>query len=274
MIVVSDVYYAYQGGVEALRGVSLTLREGEVVALMGENGAGKTTLLKHLNGLLKPLRGSVTVDGIDTRRSTVAQLSRRVGIVFQSPESMFFSSSVWDEVAFALRNLGLPEREVEERVEWALSFMGLKKYSERSPFTLSGGEKKRLSIAIVLAWEPRYLVIDEPTVGQDALSKKLLSDAVGRLRDEGRSVVISTHDVEFVADLRPRVVLMSGGRIVAEGRAEDVLTDEAALLSCSLLMPQVPTILKSLSDMGVRHRLLGVEEAVGEILRALGRRAA
>ncbi|MCS7142726.1 MAG: energy-coupling factor ABC transporter ATP-binding protein [Aigarchaeota archaeon] len=271
MIEFTDVHFSYHGTIRALDGVTFTIGEGEIVSLMGENGAGKTTIIRHANGLLKPQRGRVVVDGTDTKNATVAELSRKVGVIFQSPDNMFFLQTVYDEVAFALRKFGYTPKEVEERVSEVLRFFGLERYRDRSPFTLSGGEKKRLSIAIVAAWNPKYLLIDEPTVGQDVTYRRLLVQLLNEFANEGKTIVISTHDVEFVADLRPRVILVSRGRVIADGSARDVLTDEELLKRASLVMPQVPQLLRSIPKSGVNFKLLGVEEGAREIVRLFSR---
>ncbi|MEM3716029.1 MAG: ABC transporter ATP-binding protein, partial [Candidatus Bathyarchaeia archaeon] len=167
MIEVEDVYFTYPNGVEALKGVSLKIYDGEFIAIMGQNGAGKTTLVKHFNGLLKPTRGRVLVDGVDTRHTTVASLARKVGFVFQNPDHQLFSETVEEEISFALRNFGFDENVIRERVEWALNLLDLAQYRKASPFMLSGGERKRVALASVLAWDPDILVLDEPTIGQD-----------------------------------------------------------------------------------------------------------
>ncbi len=265
MIQLENLRYVYPNGVEALRNISLKIWEGELIAIMGENGSGKTTLLKHLNGLLKPTEGRVLVDGQDTRKVSVAELSRKVGIVFQTPDTMFFTESVWSEIYFSLKVMGYPEDEAASRAEYALKFMDLWNYKDRSPFTLSGGEKKRLSIAIVLAWQPKYIVIDEPTVGQDAPSRRRLEQLIQELRSEGITIILSSHDVEFVIDLRPRVILLSKGKLLADGPAESILTDEDKLEKASLLLPQIPLLMKKLSMIGVNPGWMTVEEALMEI---------
>ncbi|MCD6421326.1 MAG: ABC transporter ATP-binding protein [Thaumarchaeota archaeon] len=271
MIAFESVEFIYPSGVKALDGVSLRIGDGEVVALMGENGAGKTTLLKHLNGLLKPTSGRVLVDGIDTRKATVAQLARTVGLVFQNAEDMFFSSSVWEEVAFALRNFGYSERVVERRVDWALKFMEREKYSDASPFLLSGGEKKRLALAIILAWSPKVIALDEPTTGQDQLQKEKLLQMIKLLREQGRTIIVSTHDVEFAAQLKPRVILMKRGRIMADGKADEIFLDEELLRSCSLLPPQIVSLTKRLDFLGIEPSLKHPREVADEIIDRLER---
>ncbi|NJE05114.1 ABC transporter ATP-binding protein [Thermococcus sp. M36] len=223
MIAVKNLWHIYENGREALRGVDFTMG-GEIVALVGPNGSGKTTLAKHLNGLLKPTRGSVTVDGMDTREHTVAELSRVVGYVFQNPEHMFFEEDVFREVAFGPKNLGLSGDEVERRVRWALGMVGLEGYEERTPYSLSGGEKQRLAIACVLAMKPRYLILDEPTTGLDAKGAGEVAEVVTRLRSEGHGVLIITHDMELVLELAERVVLLYEGEKVFDGPVEQFFT--------------------------------------------------
>ncbi|GBC70823.1 Cobalt import ATP-binding protein CbiO [Candidatus Calditenuaceae archaeon HR02] len=274
MIKVDSVWYEYPSGTVALRNVNLIINRGEIVALMGENGAGKTTLLKHLNGLLKPTSGRVEVDGVDTRTTTVASLSRHVGLVFQNPDNMFFCTSVFEEVSYALTRFGYTGEEVRRRTEEVLKAFNLWHYRNSSPFTLSGGEKKRLAISIVLAWMPSYIVIDEPTTGLDGWGKRILIDLLLNLKDSGRGIILSSHDVEFISDIAERVVLLRRGEIIADGAAEDILTDPALLEEASLLTPQIPSLLYELKRRGLRdlnHKCLRLDEAVRCLSAILGR---
>jgi energy-coupling factor transport system ATP-binding protein len=239
VVQVRDLYYTYPGGIEALKGVNLEVYQGEVLAIMGENGAGKTTLVKHFNGILKPTRGQVLVKGIDTRHASVAELSRIVGFVFQNPDHQLFADTVYEEVAFALRNFGYPEHVIESRVKWALNLMDLWKYRTRSPFSLSVGERKRLTIASVLAYDPEIIVLDEPTAGQDHLQKEKISEIIHLLRLMGKTVVIVTHDVEFVTEHVDRVAVMAGGKILAVGPPQRVLCDPRLLREARLVAPQL-----------------------------------
>ena len=273
MIRIEEVEYIYPNGCKALDGISLEIEKGEVVALMGENGAGKTTLLKHLNGLLKPTKGRVLINGTDTRKATVAALSKKVGLVFQNAEDMFFSSTVWEEVAFALRNFGYEEEVVRRRVEWALKFMELEKYADQSPFILSGGEKKRLALAIILAWSPDVIALDEPTTGQDQLQKEKLMEMIKLLNTQGRTVIVSSHDVEFIAQLRPRIILMKQGKIIADGKAEEIFLEEDLLRSCNLLPPQIVSLTTRLEFIGIKPSLSHPKHVAEEILSKLGKPA-
>ena len=215
---------------------------------MGENGAGKTTLAKHLNGLLKPTEGKVLVDGEDTRKKSVAALSRKVGLVFQNPDHLLFSETVRDEVAFALRNFGYSNEIIQKQVSKTLEALDLMGYGDTSPFLLSGGERKRAALAAVLAWEPAYLVLDEPTIGQDYLQKERLRNFILQLYSQGKAVVIISHDVEFVAEAGPEVVLMSKGRLLARGPADEILSNGDLVEKASLVKPQMARLFSQLGD--------------------------
>jgi energy-coupling factor transport system ATP-binding protein len=234
-----DVTFVHQTGVAALSGVNLRIEKGETVAIVGENGAGKTTLVRHTNGLLKPTRGSVVVDGVDTRETTTAVLSRKVGIAFQNPDHQLFSESVDSEVRFAMTNFGFSEELVSKRLDWALNFFGLEEYKRSSPLVLSGGEKKRLTLACILAWDPEVVVLDEPTVGQDSLQKEKLAQIFRMLQATGKTIVIVSHDVEFLWPIQPRLVVMSAGRVVADGDISAIMSDRALLEGARVTQPQL-----------------------------------
>jgi energy-coupling factor transport system ATP-binding protein len=261
VIEVNKVFYAYSSGTVALKEVSLKIQRGEFVAIMGENGAGKTTLIKHLNGLFKPTKGSVTVDNVDTRERSVAELSRKVGLVFQNPDHQLFSETVEEEIAFGLVNFGYDPETIKRRTVWALNLLDLKRYRDSSPFMLSGGERKRVALASVLAWNPEYIVLDEPTIGQDQMQKDRLRELIIQLNTQGRTVIIVSHDIEFVADCAPRVVLMSQGGIIADGPASTILTDYGKVLAASLVRPQITQLFQSLSDLGLPGNVIDLYEA-------------
>jgi len=261
VIEVKDVYFTYPNGVEALSGVSLAIRNGDFVAVMGQNGAGKTTLVKQFNGLLKPTKGEVLVDGVKTRETSIASLARKVGFVFQNPDHQLFCETVEEEIAFGLRNFGFDQKTVKRRVTWALNLLGLAEYRQSSPFMLSGGERKRVALASVLAWNPKVVILDEPTIGQDHQQKEKLRQFIVQLNAQGKTVVVVTHDVEFVAECNPRVVLMSRGKILADGAAEKILTDHDLTMQASITPPQVTRIFAGLADLGLPTNVIDVYEA-------------
>jgi len=246
VISLEKVMFRYPSGAVALQDVDLSVESGQFIAVMGENGAGKTTLAKHLNGLLKPSSGRVLVDGEDTRKKSVAALSRKVGLVFQNPDHLLFSETVRDEVAFALKNFGYSSDTIKKQVGKTLEALDLTGYADTSPFLLSGGERKRTALAAVLAWEPDYLVLDEPTIGQDYQQKERLRNFILQLYSQGKAVVIITHDVEFVAESGPEVVLLSKGRLLARGPADEILSNDDLVERASLVKPQMARLFSQL----------------------------
>jgi energy-coupling factor transport system ATP-binding protein len=235
---------------------------------MGQNGAGKSTFVKHFNGLLKPASGTVFVDGVETTKTSVAALSRNVGFVFQNPDHQLFSETVEDEIAFALKNFGFTSEVVEKRVTWALELLSLDQYRKTSPFLLSGGERKRVALASVLAWDPKTLILDEPTIGQDHEQKEKLRQFILQMQTQKKTVVIVTHDVEFVAECNPRVVLMREGKIVAEGPGEEILTNPQILEESSIVLPQIAQVFTKLSPLGFPKNVIDIYEAEKIILNA------
>jgi len=272
MIDVKDLHFTYPTGIEALRGINLTIDDGEFLAVMGQNGAGKTTLVKHFNGLLKPTKGEVLVDGVSTRDVSVAKLARKVGFVFQNPDHQLFSETVEDEVAFALKNFGFEKAVIEKQVDWALNLLDITKYRKTSPFMLSGGERKRVALASILAWDPQVIILDEPTIGQDHQQKEKLQQFILQLNAQKKTVVVVTHDVEFVAECNPRVILMSQGKILAEGIAKEILTNQKLVAQASIVPPQITQIFLELADLGLPTDVIDVHEATKILLDRLRKR--
>jgi len=272
VIEVENLYFRYPNGVEALKGVSLVIKNGEFVAIMGQNGAGKTTLVKHFNGLLKPSEGTVRVDGVETTKTSVAALSRNAGFVFQNPDHQLFSETVEDEISFALKNFGFEEETIEKRITWALNLLGLAQYRKTSPFLLSGGERKRVALASVLAWNPETLILDEPTIGQDYQQKEKLRQFIVQMQSQGKTVVIVTHDVEFVAECNPRVLLMKEGAVVADGKGREILTTPEVLAQSSIVLPQIAQIFAKLAPLGLPKNVIDVYEAKEIVLKQLEKR--
>ena len=262
IIEVEGVSFSYPGVDKALDDVSLTIHKGEFVAIMGENGAGKTTLVKHLNGLLRPQEGRITIEGSDIADMSVANLARRVGLVFQNPDDQLFSEDVEEEISFALRNFGFESDVIEKRVDWALNLLDLERYRKSSPFILSGGERKRVALSSVLAWDPEIVVLDEPTIGQDYAQKERLRHFLMQLRTQGKTTIIVTHDVEFVADCKPRIVLMANGKVIADGPIKKIMTDSESMAHASVSPPEIAKVFRKLSEYGFPVDVLDVDEAV------------
>lgn len=263
-IEVRDVRHVYAAGtpfeVEALKGVSLSVEPGEVLCVLGGTGSGKSTLVQHLNLLLEPTQGLVLVDGADARALPRAELRRRVGLVFQFPETALFAPTVLEDVAFAPRRMGLPEDEVGERVREVLGVLGIAHIKTRAPVTLSGGEARRVAIAGVLAMGPEVLVLDEPTAGLDPASRGDLLALFRGLRDAGTTVVLVSHDLDEVAEIADRVCVLEDGRVKALGTPAEVFYGDPEL---------APATVRSVLPLLDIFPGLGRPVTFGETLEAL-----
>ena len=239
MIAVRGLSYRYPDGHDALLDVSFTLAPGERVALIGPNGAGKSTLLLHLNGLLPdrpPSMPAVTVDGLPVAEANLREIRRRVGLLFQDPDDQLFCPTVWEDVAFGPRQLGLREPALSRLVSESLAQVGLAGFEERLPHHLSRGEKRRACLAGLLACDARALVLDEPTSDLDPRGRRELMALLSRLPV---TQLIATHDLEFVVEICPRTIVLDGGRIVADGPTRRLLDDEPLMLAHGLERPHI-----------------------------------
>ncbi|MEM2073386.1 MAG: ATP-binding cassette domain-containing protein [Nitrososphaeria archaeon] len=256
------IEYVYPNGFHALKGVSVSINEGEFVAVMGQNGSGKTTLVKHFNGLLRPTRGKVYVFGEDSSKHTTAELCKIVGYVFQNPDHQIFSSTLLDEIGFGLRNLGYPEGEVVERVKSVLEKVDLKKSLTDNPHFMSMGERHRVAIASILVLEPKVLILDEPTTGLDYKRSLELMELIKRINEEGKTIILVTHDVNLAAQFSKRVIILKDGKIIADGDSKKVLSDQFLLAKSNLIPPQINLLAKKLRDINVPEDIIKVEEMV------------
>src|SRR5215208_1692166 len=245
-IEVSDLQFTYPAGVTALRGISLTIKAGEQVAIIGQNGAGKTTLVKHFNGLLQPTSGVVHIGDWDTKGHSVAKLARRVGYVFQNPDEQLFSKNVGTEVAFGPRNLGYSGEQVQTLVNDALVMTELSDKTETNPYDLSTTWRKMVALASVIAMDTDIVVFDEPTTGQDAVNVERIANVIKALRQRGKTVITITHDIDFCAENFERVIALSQGRILLDGKANDVLGQEEVLATTYVDPPQLTRLGKRL----------------------------
>jgi cobalt/nickel transport system ATP-binding protein len=227
-----DIHYSYTDGTVALDGVSFRISHGESVAIVGENGAGKSTLLLHTNGCVLPQKGTMRIGDCLVLKETLQTVRRSVGMVFQNADDQLFMPTVFDDAAFALRNMGMPENETEEKVMQALATVGIVHLRARTPYKLSQGEKRAATIAVVLAMSPDILVMDEPTASLDPRSRQRL---IQLLKTFKHTKILATHDLAMAQDVCERTIVIHQGRVIADGPTKDIFADRAILESASLV---------------------------------------
>ena len=252
LIETRDLSYVYSDHVKALDSINFFAPRNARIAVIGSNGAGKSTLFKHFNGIFKPTSGSVLIRGEPITKGNIKEVRKFVGLVFQYPDDQIFSPTVEQDIAFGPTNLGLDDETVHHRVHEALKIVGIEHLANRVPHHLSGGEKKRVAIAGVIAMEPQVLVLDEPTAGLDPQGVADLNAFINSLSEKyGMTVVFSTHDVAIVPEIADYIYVMHKGRIVAEGTIDHVFMQPEMLKSYRLDVPVIPRLIKNLRDNGI-----------------------
>lgn len=262
----------------AVDNVSFSIKNGEFVAIIGHTGSGKSTLIQHLNGLEKATSGSIIINDIDITKPKVnlIDIRKQVGIVFQYPEYQLFEETVEKDISYGPKNLNLPEEEVNNRVREAMQMVGLdyEKYKDKSPFELSGGQKRRVAIAGVLAMNPNILILDEPTAGLDPKGRDFILDKIKNLhKNYNMTIIIVSHSMEDVANIAERVIVMNDGTIAIDDKVSNVFKRVEELEAMGLAVPQVTYLMRELKKKGfdVLDEVYTVEQAKSEILRVLGR---
>jgi energy-coupling factor transport system ATP-binding protein len=263
-IQVKDLGFIYPDGTKALEDININISIGEFIALIGQNGSGKTTLSKCLNGLYKPTSGDVIVDKMNSKTTSIVQMVRRVGYVFQNPDHQLFNNNCWDEIAYGPRNIQLSEEEVKTRVAEAAKVVGLPEmYFEEHPFFLSKGLRQRVAIASILALRPKVIIVDEPTTGQDARQSFEIMDFLKDLNENhGHTIVIITHDMPIVAQYARRVIVMGEGKVLVDGPTAEVFAHPEILEQTFLEPPQITQLAQRVQELGFRPGTLTVEEMV------------
>lgn len=256
----------------ALDQINLEINQGEFIGLIGHTGSGKSTLVQHLNGLMLPTEGKVFIDGKDSsdKRVSKTEIRKKVGLVFQYPEYQLFEDTIYNDIAFGPKNIGCSEEEIEERVRWACEMTGVdfKEAKELSPFELSGGQKRRVAIAGVIAMKPKFLVLDEPTAGLDPIGREEILSEIHRLyKEENITVILISHSMEDVARLSDRLLVMDNGRIIMDDKTREVFKRSQELKDIGLNIPQVTEFMNAFQAKGneVREDIYTVEEAFLEI---------
>lgn len=255
LLQVENLSYSYGTGNKALHDVSLSVRKGEKIAVLGSNGAGKSTCFLNLNGVLMPDTGTIWYKGKEIGKKDLNELRKKVGIVFQDADNQIIASTVSAEVSFGPMNLRLSKEEVKQRVEMALKSMNLMLFQDRPPHYLSGGEKKRVSIADIIAMEPEVIIFDEPTASLDPVNVEMLTQVLNEMTKMGKTLLISTHDVDFAYKWADRAVVFAGGTIIADGPVMDILASDPVLNQGNLRKPVLMEVYESL----VKSRILPEE---------------
>ncbi|MDD2496584.1 MAG: energy-coupling factor transporter ATPase [Desulfitobacteriaceae bacterium] len=280
-IEIKNVSYIYMPNTPyeklALKNINLSIEKGEFIGLIGHTGSGKSTLVQLFNGLLKPAKGTIFVDGKNLweKKHVSPEVCRKVGLVFQYPEYQLFAETVFEDVAFGPRNLKLPESELPSLVKESLDIMGIDyaQFKDRSPFSLSGGQKRKAAIAGVIAMQPDILVLDEPTAGLDPAGRNDMIKLAQHLhRKKGRTIIWITHNMNEVAQLATRLVVMSEGQIITEGSPREIFAQEEKLKELGLEIPVAASLVRQLKKLGkpVQGTAITVPEALAEISRWLG----
>ena len=253
LIMIKDVNYSYPNGTIALKDINLNLYGGELIGIMGKNGAGKTTLIRTLNGLIRPTQGEIYVNNKNINTATIATLSKKVGIIFQNASHQLFANTVEDEIKFSLKSFNLNKEESQIRTNEILHQFNLEKYRERSPLNLSGGESKKLAIASIICRDPDILIFDEPTLGQDAREIEFFLRLIEKERENDKTIIIITHNIEFAFEFIPRTILMADGKIIADGPTQKVLNCEELIEKSSLILPQSRQFSLALQTLGFQN---------------------
>lgn len=276
MLEVQNIKYSYTKDYQALKGVSLKVEKGEMVALLGKNGAGKSTLFLHLNGIYEPDEGKVFIDGEEMKydKKSLLKFRQKVGIVFQNPDDQIFAPTVEEDVAFGPLNLKLPMEEVQKRVTESLARVGMSGFEKKAPHHLSGGQKKRVAIAGILAMQPEIMVLDEPTAGLDPQGVRALSKLLKELNEEGITIIISTHEVDLVPNYAKKVFVMVDGLLIAEGTPKEIFAQPEILDQANLEVPIVTELFQSLEKEGFNMNNdypLTIDEAKEKFLELLNK---
>ena len=261
-LILKNVSFSYPGGFLAVDDVSMEIKGGENVAIVGQNGAGKTTTVKMMNGLLRPSKGDVLIGDMNTKDYTTAQISRVVGYVFQNPDDQIFHSTVESEVRFGPKTMKLDPAEEDRRAEEALAITGMDKYKEENPFNLPLSIRKFVTIAAVIAMNTDILIFDEPTAGQDMEGNKRLGNILKTLHEQGKTVITISHDMEFVAAHFKRVIVMAKKKIVRTGTPKEIFWDMESLDRAMLKQPYVSRVCRAL---GIEGDVISIEDAVKAI---------
>jgi energy-coupling factor transporter ATP-binding protein EcfA2 len=272
IIDVRDLWFRYEGQPDwVLRGVDLEIHAGEFLAIIGQNGAGKTTLVKHFNGILRPVQGRVLVGGRDAGEIPLEEMATRVGYCYQNPDHQIFKLTVREELEFGLRNLAVPEDEIQRRIQMVLKTVELQGYEEEYPFALSRGQRQKLAVGSILAMNPPVMIIDEPTTGMDWRGGVQMMNLIKDLHASGHTIIMITHDMRIVTAYASRIVVMAQGQILTDGTPQEVFVQADVLRQAFIEAPQICRIAQALAESGLEGGILSVQEAVAAFKRLMSK---
>jgi energy-coupling factor transport system ATP-binding protein len=270
MIETKNLWHVYQPEeVVALRNVNLKIDDGDFLAIVGHNGSGKTTLVKHFVSLLKPTKGQVLIDGRDVREFKVSQLAGMIGYVFQNPDHQIFAESVREEISFGPRNLGFSNRKVKKIVDEVAKKLGLHEFLNEAPYNLSRGQRQKVAVASVLAMQPSVLIVDEPTTGLDWRESLQMMALLKQLNEDGKTVIVITHNMKVVSQFVERVVVMAGGEILADGPPHKIFL-KFELLKKAHVVPPTSYLLQPVLSKFIKVNNFTIEEISAEIIKKFG----
>lgn len=265
MIKVNNVSFKYQGKYLALKDVSLNIEKGEKVAVIGENGAGKTTLMKLLNGLLKPTTGKVEIAGMDTSKKTTAQLAATVGYVFQNPDDQIFNSNVYEEVSYGLRMKKLDNNLIVENTKKAIQLTKLENEINTHPYCMPYSQRKFVTLASIVAMDTDIIILDEPTAGQDYASINLIGEIVDQLSAMGKTIIVITHDMDFVYNNFDRTIIMADKQIRFDGTTTEAFNNDSVLKMAKV---DKPYILSLIADIGIDHKASNYDQLLNYLMES------
>lgn len=271
LIEVKNVEYSYLDGTLALDDISLSIEKGEYVVIVGRNGSGKTTLVKHLNGLLKPTKGNVIIDGMDTKEHTIAEISRKASYLFQNPNHQIFSNTVYSEISFALKRNQVPENKIREKVDEVIDILGLGSIRNQHPMFINLAQKQLVAIASYLVLDPEVFILDEPTSSLDYNECKGINEITNLLSKKGHTMVVITHDMNFVVEHPERVIVMDDGKQIFDGESGELFCKNDILDRACLTPPQIKRMNSRLNGLNIPEDIFSVKSMADYILERVGR---
>lgn len=268
IIEVKNLSYRYvENGPFCVKNISIAVKKGEFIGIIGQNGAGKSTLMKNLTGLLRPTAGTILLDGEDIAKKPVSVISSTLGYVLQNPDRQLFADTVREELAFGPRNQGVDEEEIDKRIDYILESIGILHLAQEYPPALSKGDRAKVVIGSVLAMEPKIIILDEPTGGQDYIGRYQIMDIAKKFRERGHTVIVVTHSMSLVAEYCDRVIVLCNGEILLQGSSKEVFSQPEILQKTFIRPPQITELANRMKDeLGIQETLLSVPEMGDKVL--------